>query len=74
MTAKPLTKTFDTKCHDLAKYFLEDMPWKQLESHYDLLAASIQETVEQYIDEVENPSFELSDPDTEPFDDSCHKP
>lgn len=52
--ARPLTKTFDPKCYELAKAFIEDVeaqyiPPEKHEEHCNLLAATIQEAIEDYI-------------------------
>jgi len=55
------TKTYDTKCADLADHFLQDTPHLWTDGRVAALAAEIQQTVEDFIaDEQRN--YEPPDP------------
>ena len=57
--AKPLEKTFDPKCYELAEAFVDDaIELEQLtparrEEHCNTLAATIQEAIEGYLTTAE---------------------
>jgi hypothetical protein len=55
------TKTYDTKCYDLAEAFLEDQPHLNNDRRRDELAALIQSAVEDWIN-FEDSNYEPPDP------------
>ncbi len=55
------TKTYDTKCYDLAETFLEDSPHLATAKRTEELAALIQTTIEDWLDHEQN-NYEPPDP------------
>jgi hypothetical protein len=45
--------SYDTKCHDLAEYFLQDCDW-ELKDDASRLAQVIQDSIEDYLRERED--------------------
>jgi hypothetical protein len=56
-----MTKTFDSKCYDLASAFLEDEPNLFTEGGCNELAAAIQQTIEDFIADYRR-NYEPPDP------------
>lgn len=44
-----MTKTYDSRCYDLAKVFLDNEPEAWTDGHAQALAALIQQTIEDFI-------------------------
>lgn len=55
------TKTYDTKCADLADHFLQDVPHLWNDRRTEELALEIQNVIEMYIAH-ENDNYEPPDP------------
>jgi hypothetical protein len=55
------TRTYDTKCYDLAEAFLEDEPAMNTESRRKDLAGTIQQAIEDWLDH-ERDNLEPPDP------------
>lgn len=54
--ARPLTKTYDVKCYELAQHFMHDQETAttaEYETKCNLLAIEIQEAIERFFDDVE---------------------
>lgn len=62
--ARPLTKTYDPKCYELAKAFVEDvmaadnLTPQAVEEKSSVLAATIQEAIEQFFLDQADPQNE----------------
>jgi hypothetical protein len=55
------TKTYDSRCYDLAETLLQDEPYLNTERRRDMLANAIQSAIENFI-ERERDNYEPPDP------------